>query len=425
MNDDPLFISTPYQPAEPPTPAKGNGDEPPRRKNDDEAMPPVLDVLDVGDDDDLIPPREWLLGNAFCRQFVSGVIAPGAGGKTSLRIAQALALATERALTGEHVFLRCRVLFICLEDGMRELRRRVRAAMIYHEVKREDVKGWLFLSTPMRMKTKLACYNAKGNVVSGDLERALRAFIDEKQINLVLIDPIKKAHGVKENDNDAMDALVTIMAQLSVEKNIAFDYASHEAKASGGEPGDANRARGAGAMKDGGRLMVTMTAMSKEEADAFGVAEEERRSLCRVDSAKFNLGPPQTAMWLRLVGVKLNNGNTTYPNGDEVQAAERWTPPKMFEGATSEDLNKIIDRLGAGMSDGRKYSTHGAARDRAAWAVVKEIFPDKTEQQCRNIISTWEKNGVLQIGSYDDPKDRKEAKGILGAKRFNTERGEL
>ena len=49
--------------------------------------PPVLEALDVGDDDKPIPPRQWLLGVAFCREFLSGLIAPGAGGKTALRIA--------------------------------------------------------------------------------------------------------------------------------------------------------------------------------------------------------------------------------------------------------------------------------------------------------------------------------------------------
>lgn len=43
--------------------------------------PAALDVLDVGDDDQPIPPRQWLLGNAFCREYVSGLIAPGAGAR--------------------------------------------------------------------------------------------------------------------------------------------------------------------------------------------------------------------------------------------------------------------------------------------------------------------------------------------------------
>jgi hypothetical protein len=60
-----------------------------------------LQVWDAGGDDDDIPPRQWLLGNTFCRQFLSGLIGDGGTGKTALRYLQLLSLATGRALTGE------------------------------------------------------------------------------------------------------------------------------------------------------------------------------------------------------------------------------------------------------------------------------------------------------------------------------------
>jgi hypothetical protein len=47
-------------------------------------------------------------------------------------VAQLLSLATGRPLTGEHVFQRCRVLIVSLEDDADELRRRVLAAMLHH-----------------------------------------------------------------------------------------------------------------------------------------------------------------------------------------------------------------------------------------------------------------------------------------------------
>lgn len=81
---------------------------------------------DAGDHTDIPPPREWLLGNQFCRRFLSGVLAPGATGKTALRTLQYLALATGRPLTGQHVFKRSRVLILSLEDDDSELRRRLR-----------------------------------------------------------------------------------------------------------------------------------------------------------------------------------------------------------------------------------------------------------------------------------------------------------
>ena len=123
----------------------------------------------------------------------------------------------------------------------------------------------------------------------------------------------------------------------------------HERKAGAPAAGDVNRARGAGALKDGGRLMYTNTWMIEDEAKTFSVSEEERRLLFRVDSAKVNLARPSaTAQWFKLVGVKLDNGDDIYPNGDEVQTVERWTPPALFEGFSTADLNKALDRLRAG-----------------------------------------------------------------------------
>ena len=86
------------------------------------------DTPPPGGDTGAIPPRGWLLGNIFCRGYISSLMADGGVGKTALRIAQCLELARGKSLTGDHVFQRCRVLFITLEDDLNELRRRARAA---------------------------------------------------------------------------------------------------------------------------------------------------------------------------------------------------------------------------------------------------------------------------------------------------------
>jgi RecA-family ATPase len=80
--------------------------------------------------------------------------------------------------------------------------------MIHHKVRRAEVKGRLFLTTPTRMK--MAQYGPKDSVVPGDLDRAIRGFVEKKKINLVMIDPVKKAHAVEENSNDDMDAVIAI-----------------------------------------------------------------------------------------------------------------------------------------------------------------------------------------------------------------------
>src|SRR5262249_45059732 len=62
------------------------------------SAPVSLGEWDAGEDNGPIPPRGWLLGNQFCRRFLSSLIAPGGTGKTALRMLQYLAMTTGRPL---------------------------------------------------------------------------------------------------------------------------------------------------------------------------------------------------------------------------------------------------------------------------------------------------------------------------------------
>jgi hypothetical protein len=103
-----------------------------------------LGVWDAGDDIELPPPRGWLLGNIFARKFMSSLFGDGGVGKTALRYAQLLSLAIGRSLTGDHVFQRCRVLIISLEDDAEELRRRIAALCLHYNIPRAELKAGCF-----------------------------------------------------------------------------------------------------------------------------------------------------------------------------------------------------------------------------------------------------------------------------------------
>ena len=196
----------------------------------DQQIPPQ-DAEAVDDADDIklydasdlskeaLPPREWLLGNVFCRQFLSSLLGSGGVGKTAIRILQALAVATGRNLTDEHVHQRCPVLFLSFEDGVLELKRRVRAAMLHHHISDDEVRGWFKYATITGHK--LAETDRRQKIVPGDLPHWLRATIRKTGAGLVVFDPFIKTHGVSENDNSAMDQVCAMLADLAVELNFA------------------------------------------------------------------------------------------------------------------------------------------------------------------------------------------------------------
>jgi hypothetical protein len=334
-------------------------------------------IVDAGEDTAPIAPRGWLLANVFCRGYISGLLAQGAAGKTALRVAQALALATGRELTGEHIFQRSRVLIVTLEDSIDELRRRVRAAMLHHAVAPEEVKGWLYLWAPAGMRVAEHREGSRA-VVAGELERQLRVEIVAREIDLVMIDPLVKAHSCDENDNGAIDGVSIILAQIGADLNCGIDTSHHAPKASGSDPGDSGRARGASSFRDAARLLYTITAMSEAEREGFGITEAERRSLIRLDSAKVNIAPPSIeAKWFRIVGVPLGNRTELYPHGDEVPTVEPWQPPDLWRGISNVTANEILDQIERGPAEGRRYSaSNRGADERTAWQVVKATAPD-------------------------------------------------
>ncbi len=378
-----------------------------------------LGEWDAGDDDAPISPRGWLLGTTSCRRFVGSLLSEGGVGKTALRIAQALALATDRPITGEHVFQRCRVLIVSLEDDRDELRRRVRAAMQHHGISQDEVRGWLFLATPDATAGKLVVADDMGQPARSKLADTLEACITKRAIDVVILDPFVKSHGVEENNNAAMDAVVAVLADMATRHDIAIDVPHHTRKGTAG-PGDADAGRGASAMKDAARLVYTLTRMTTEEAQNLGIEEKDRRFLIRMDSAKVNIAPPlEEAKWFRLVGVPLGNATDLYPKGDEVQTVEVWTPPNAWDGLSSHLLNRILDEIDTGLPDGNRYSDGNRATDRAAWRAVTKHAPEKTEAEARRIINTWVKNGVLVSTDYESPTVRKTVKGlqVVTAKR--------
>jgi len=368
-----------------------------------------LGEWDAGDDPGPIPPRQWLLGNQFCAGFISSIVAAGGAGKSALRLLQFISLATGRPLAGQHVFRRCRVLLISLEDDQNELDRRIKGVLDYFNISRSELKGWLFCASPKL--AKLAEMKNKTRVI-GPLESQLRAAIERRKPDIISLDPFIKTHGLEENDSGDMDFVCDLLARFAVEFNIAVDSPHHVHK---GQivPGDADSGRGSSGIRDAGRLVYTLAPMSEDEANTFGINPDERCSYIRLDSAKVNIAPRSgKATWFHIVGVPINNATPEYPSGDTVQVVETWTPPETWADLDGDLLNVILAKIDKGLPDGNFYTDGPNVTDRAAWKVVTYLAPTKTEKQAREIIRTWVRNCFLVAFEYENPKTRKPCRGL-------------
>jgi hypothetical protein len=275
------------------------------------------------------------------------------------------------------------------------------------------VKGWLYYITLEDLKgMKLATMGPNGPQ-RGQLAEALKIIVDKLKIDVVGIDPTIKAHELNENLNKDMDYVCDILTNdLAIQRDMAVDLSMHQRKGSK-DPGDADSGRGASSVRDAGRLIYTLTTMSEDEAKLFNISEVDRKAYVRLDPAKVNIAPSaQKATWFKLVGVKLGNGTPEYPNGDEVQTVEPWSPPDTWANLSTTALNEALTEIDAGLSNGQRFSSASAAKDRAAWPVVQRHCPDRAEGQCRDIVNTWVRTGLLLNQDYEDPISRKTVKGL-------------
>ena len=216
----------------------------------------------------------------------------------------------------------------------------------------------------------------------------LEKIIGELQIDLVSIDPFIKSHGVPENDNSAIDEVMNLLVQVGDKFNCAIDIL-HHARKGASQPGEADRSRGASATADAGRLVKTITTMSETEAEGFDISPDDRRDFVRLDDAKINLARRSgNATWFTLIGVPLGNNDIdpNYPHGDTVQTAERWFPPDLFAGISTDIAADILDEIDKGLPNGDFYSDANAATKRAAWKVVQKHLRARDVRAAHKII---------------------------------------
>jgi hypothetical protein len=364
---------------------------PPWEPDDDRGAQPTsggLEIWDAGDDPGPIPPRQWLLGNQFCRSFISSIVAAGGVGKTALRLLQFISLATGRNLCGQHVFRRCRVLLISLEDDRNELQRRIKAVLDYcaekhlmtknelYNINRAELKGWFFCSSPKLVK--LAEMQNRKRII-GPLEREIRVAVLRYKPDLLSFDPFIKTHALEENSSGDMDFVCDLLARLGIEFDIAVDSPHHVHKGLM-TPGDADSGRGSSGIKDVGRLVYTLVPMSEGEAAVFQIDRADRRSYVRLDSAKVNIAAHSAkATWFHIVGQNIGNGTREYPNGDTIQVVEPWNPPDAWKDTTADGLNAILNDIAKRHTQRPALHQRANGKGERAWglAIGAKALPEQ------------------------------------------------
>jgi hypothetical protein len=361
-----------------------------------------------------IPKRDFLYGYELQRKHVSAVIAPGAAGKTTYKVGRALALATGKPLLGKTIHHGPKRVWLWNhEDNLEEQTRSIQAACQHFGLTAEDLGDRLFVDSAMDGAImKLAKVHPLSGVTvdSAVIEELTRALIAAK-LDYLDLDPFVSLHGVDENDNMAIDAIVKALGRIATESNAAICIAHHVAKARAGEV-DANSARGAVALTAACRSVLTMNRMDKEQAEGWNIPGEERRRYFRVYDDKNNRAPPaDDSEWFKIESVQL-------ANGDNIGVVVPWNAPDVFDGVTTEHLVRVQEMVAV-----KSKEEGGVRHDLRATRWVGKLIIDVLDgdrnstadkQRAKKIFASWLANGAFEIAEAKDHKGTEREFVVVG-----------
>ena len=162
-----------------------------------------------------IPRRRWLYGRHYVRKFVSETVAIGGVGKSSLALAESLAMVTGCNLLGIVPEERVNVWLWNGEDPADELHRRIAAAAIHYGITPSEIEGRLFVDSGRETKIILAEQTRTGAVIARPVVDAVIATIKANEIDLMIVDPFVASHRVIENDNPAIELVAAAWAEIA------------------------------------------------------------------------------------------------------------------------------------------------------------------------------------------------------------------
>jgi hypothetical protein len=357
-----------------------------------------------------LKPRQWVYGNHYIRGYATATVAPTKLGKSSLVMAEAIAMTTGRDLLGVAVRTPLRVWYFNGEDPNKELDLRLSVICKHFQVTKKHIAGRLFVNSGRDKKLVIAQTRESRVTILEPVVRAVIAEIRAKGIDVLIIDPFISCHEVPENDNNAIDIVVKQWAHIADICNISIELVHHTRKNNGASELTSDDARGGSSFVGAVRSCRVLNVMSSQEATNFGISQTQRRRFFRVDTSGNMLAPANNAVWRQIASVDAENGRDDRPS-DNVGVVEAWTPPEAFEGMTTADLVAVQKAVSVG-----RWRHSVQANDWVGKVVAQTlglILEDKHEKEkpvtgrIKEMIRIWIKNGALKVVSATDTKSRK------------------
>ena len=357
-----------------------------------------------------IPQRKFLYGEHYIRKFVSTDIAAGGVGKSSLVMAEALAMASGRPLLGKQPADKLTAVYWNGEDPLEEIERRSVAIAKQYIVDVGQAGERYRIASGRDMPIVLVSEDRDGLKIATPLVNKLIRFLKRRKVDVLIIDPFVSSHRVKENDNNAIERVVKQWAQIADACDCSVNLVHHARKTNGTEV-TVEDGRGAVALLAAARSARSLNQMTEDEAAKHGI--KNRRLYFRVDNGKANLAPPaDAAEWYKLHNVTLRNGPYS-SDGDQVGVVTTWEVPDAMAGMTPDHLKIVQNVVASG-----EWRKDTQSPNWVGFAVSKALNLNVSDPQdkarIKHLLKTWLESGALEVVSKPDSSRRDRLFVVVG-----------
>jgi hypothetical protein len=333
-----------------------------------------------------LPQREFILGDHLIRGCVTGLVAPGGVGKTSLMVLEAVALATGRGdICGLELPERSRVWVYSLEEELAGLLAQIAAICQHWSIELSDLVGWLFLNSGFDLKLVIAGPHNRGYAIHCPVSDAVTEQINANNIDVMFVDPFVCCHECPENDNSVIDKVVREWAQIAHQCNCSVQLTHHTRKSNGNSI-DADAIRGGSAFKDAVRCVRVLTECSS--ADETGDADPA--SCFKSQIVKQNYSMASDVPVYERTSVKIANSAEII-----CVVPVRATQPVKF---TADQIRKILTEVD------RPNSKNRENKQSPDWVgyIVAEVMEFDLETDRAKIISALSR--LIELGHLVNSK---------------------
>jgi hypothetical protein len=275
--------------------------------------------------------------------------------------------------------------------------------MQFHGLTAADIGDRLLVDTGMEQEIVLARAGRDGATIAEPVAAALMAELQNRHIDVFVVDPFVSSHKISENDNMAIDLLLKKWGRIAFTTGTSIELVHHVRKTNGAEV-TVEDARGASALANAARSVRALTRMTAAEGRRLGVADHWRyfRSggVTKNNLAPAAGAPADKAEWFTLTSEQLGNGKgygvEALMTGDAVGVVTLAALETMVVPHDPGEVEKVLQAIRAG-----EWRANVRAGDTWVGRAVAQAFgldasDDGDKTKINGILKQWRRDGLIR-----------------------------